>query len=191
MQTWRLHHLTGNYVTPPFAKLLATRTSQSGVRTPPGSLLALDPGETTGWAVFTNAVLSDHGQHNTSNPDLSLKEMTKLFDDHKPDEVIMEDYRVYAQRREQHVGSSLHTPRLIGLIETLCGQRGIPYHKQLASLAKGFVTDKKLRDWGLYDSAKRHSRDAIRHGCYFILFPPKTLLSRSIMHGGSKGHNVG
>ena len=49
----------------------------------------------------------------------------------------------------------------------------IPTHKQMASTAKTFATDKKLREWGFWERGMRHARDAIRHGCYFLLFYKK------------------
>jgi hypothetical protein len=40
----------------------------------------------------------------------------------------------------------------------------------MASQAKAFVTDQKLKEWGFWKEGMRHSRDAIRHGLYFLLF---------------------
>ena len=39
--------------------------------------------------------------------------------------------------------------------------------------AKGFVTDAKLKEWGLWQDGLRHSRDAIRHGIYFLVVSNK------------------
>ena len=177
-----------------FDRLLDNRQRTPSFRPARTCLLCLDPGETTGVAVFHASKLHACCQSNTSHPDLALNEFTRLFDLYTPTACVIEDYRVYGNRAQYHIGSSLHTPRMIGIIEALCLQRGIPYHKQMAGLAKGFVTDAKLRDWGWYAQAERHSRDAIRHGAYFILFPPKTMLSEGIQRSdGTKhgGHHVG
>jgi hypothetical protein len=105
-----------------------------------------------------------------------------MFDTYSPTEVVMEDYKVYPHYAKQHIGSSLLTPRLIGMIETICSQRDIPYHKQMAGEPKQFVTDSKLRAWGFYAIGLKHARDALRHGCFYILFPPKNKTSETIRH---------
>lgn len=85
--------------------------------------------------------------------------------------VIYENYRVYAHKLERHSNSEVYTLRLVGVIEYLCDvKHKIPYYNQMAQQAKGFVTDDKLKKWGYYRQGLRHARDAIRHGCYFLLF---------------------
>lgn len=93
----------------------------------------------------------------------------------KPALVVFEDYKVYGWKTDQHAWSGLHTPRLIGALETLLGVvHGIPFHKQMAHVAKGFCTDEKLTQWGYYAKGQRHARDAVRHACYYILFGGQT-----------------
>jgi hypothetical protein len=58
----------------------------------------------------------------------------------------------------------------MGAIEYIAFDQELQLHKQMANLAKGFVTDKKLHDWGLYQIGKQHARDAIRHAVYYLLF---------------------
>lgn len=41
---------------------------------------------------------------------------------------------------------------------------------QMAAQAKGFVDDDKLKAWGFWIKGKKHARDAIRHGVYYLLF---------------------
>lgn len=159
----------------------------------PERLLSLDPGETTGFAHFAGPLFVHANQISTSSQQLALGELTTLLEEYKPTLVVIEDYRVYANRTAQHAGSSLSTPRLIGMIETLLLQRDIPFHKQPAGVAKQFVTDDKLKAWGLYSRGLKHARDAIRHGLYFILFPPKAVFSKMIQPGVSRnaGRHVG
>jgi hypothetical protein len=35
---------------------------------------------------------------------------------------------------------------------------------------KKFVTDEKLRAWGLFVEGQGHAMDAVRHGCHGLLF---------------------
>lgn len=135
----------------------------------PARLLCLDPGHTTGWAVFENGLLTASGQAATM--DKGWSEIDNLFNDVQPTMVIYENYRVYAHKLERHSNSEVYTLRLIGVIEYLCDVKfGIPQYNQMAHQAKGFVTDEKLKKWGFYKRAEKHARDAMRHGCYFLLF---------------------
>jgi len=56
------------------------------------------------------------------------------------------------------------------MIKTLCLQQDIKWHTQNAQTGKGFCTDDKLRQWGLYIPGIRHAMDAVRHGAHFLIF---------------------
>lgn len=134
----------------------------------PERLLCLDPGETTGWAVFERGELTASGQARTIE---GWEVIHDLFVDIKPTAVIYENYRVYAHKLERHSNSEVYTLRLVGVIEFICEMLfGIPHYNQMAQQAKGFVSDEKLKSWGFYKKGHRHARDAMRHGIYFLLF---------------------
>ena len=86
--------------------------------------------------------------------------------------MVMESYRIYGWKAKDHTWSSLYTPRLIGALEYVAAINGIPLFKQNAQTGKGFVTDQKLTEWGLYDLTigKQHARDALRHALQFAIF---------------------
>lgn len=140
----------------------------------PRCVLGFDPGETTGACFFQGTSLLKAGQLKTKvvNQD-SLINLTTFFDFIRPDEVVIEDYRVYGWKTEEHAFAGLHTPKLIGMIITICIIRGLPYTLRMAQPAKAFVTDEKLEAWGLYDRGQRHSRDAMRHAIFQMIFPGK------------------
>lgn len=141
---------------------------------PPERLIALDPGETTGFALFENGTLIKTMQLATKSIPESVEILEPLFDRIKPTHIVYEDYKVYEWKSDSHSWSSLHTPQLIGCIETLCTLQKIPFSKRMAQHAKGFCTDKKLREWNYYEKGLRHGRDAIRHGCFYLLFANKS-----------------
>jgi hypothetical protein len=150
-----------------FEQLLHKRRGEDFI--PPKRLLALDPGHTTGWAVFEHGKLTACGQSETEQK--GWAEIDRLFNDIDPTMVIYENYRVYQHKLARHSNSEVYTLRLVGVIEYLCDvKHRIPRYNQMASQAKGFVTDEKLKHWGFYRVGLRHARDAIRHGCYFLLF---------------------
>ena len=141
----------------------------------PKVMLCLDPGHTTGLAVFTDGELTAWEQAVTIEDigkglTVDWKELIRLFDKYQPTQVVCEDYRIYQHKLDQHTFSQVATLRLIGGIDMLCYQRGIPIDYQLAIEHKGFCSDKKLEAWGYWQRGMRHSRDAIRVGCYWLLF---------------------
>jgi hypothetical protein len=87
-----------------------------------------------------------------------------------PVRVVCENYRVYGHKTEQHAGSEVVTIQYIGVVKLACSMFHIPLVLQMAWQAKGFNTDAKLKEWGLYEVGKKHANDAIRHGCYWYLF---------------------
>lgn len=135
---------------------------------PPERLLALDPGETVGWARFDAGRFTASGQ--LLAKDEPARVVIELFDQIKPTVVVCEDYRVYAAKAKSHTWQPLFTPKLIGAINMLCEQREIPLYLQMASTAKCFCTDARLKQWGFYSRGSRHANDAARHGAYFLLF---------------------
>jgi len=155
----------------------------------PNRMLCLDPGETTGWALFEDHQLVRWGQIPTVvDGKIKWHELDLLFIDTMPDYVVCEDYRVYDHKLDRHSYSQVPTLRLIGGIDLMCNlgwytveeaedvdnsyyeQHTCPIHYQMAVTAKSFCTDEKLKQWGFWQEGMRHSRDAIRHGCYFLLF---------------------
>ena len=137
----------------------------------PDRLLVLDPGNTTGYALFKEHTLSAYGEVETIKDDiLRWDNLFELFDLTKPTYVVCENYRIYQQKLARHSFSPVHTLRLIGGIDLCSWNDRIPIHYQMASQAKAFVTDDKLKEWGFWKEGMRHSRDAIRHGLYFLLF---------------------
>jgi len=147
---------------PSYEKLIAKLPST-------GILVALDPGETTGYAIFMNNYLIETGQISGKNFVECIKDLHRLLRNANPHHVVMEDYKIYSHKSQAHAWSSLFTPRLLGAIETLCYFERKVLHRQMAS-AKGFCTDEKLKKWNMFRVGQPHACDAVRHGVYFILF---------------------
>ncbi len=141
------------------------------------TLLCLDPGETTGWAVFhctiKEVVLFKWGQVDTSDMLKGIQSIQYLLDGLDPHILVVEDYRVYGWKTEDHSWSKLHTPKFIGVIYAVAHTKGLVPVMQMAQFAKEFCTDDKLKRWGFYQKGQRHARDAVRHGCAYILFHKK------------------
>lgn len=143
-----------------------------------GIRLSLDPGHTTGYAVWKcdvqGASLLEAGQVTTwTKNDMSMDAFIAILDKHPPHEVVFETYQIYEWKSDDHSWSQIPTVQIIGAMKMLFIQRGIKYVSQTAQVAKQFCTDEKLEQWGFYTKGLRHARDAIRHGCYRILFGHK------------------
>ena len=142
-----------------------------------GRVAVFDPGETTGFAIFErtdgNTTLV-HAQQLVTWP--LEKGIPALHDAFacSPKHVVYEAYHIYKWRLAEHTYSEVPTIQLIGIIKYLCIIRDIPYTKQTALVGKSFCTDRKLEHWGLYQPGLVHARDAIRHGCQFLIFGPPT-----------------
>ena len=141
----------------------------------PKVLLAIDPGETTGYSIFKDGELFKHGVIPWKEPTLGFYQIVGLIKDNFPDVVVCEDYRLYANRVNAQLGSQIPTIKIIGAIEMLCGTNKIPLFKMMASMAKGFVKDDKLKEWGYYKKVNHHSRDSIRVACHWLLFSKEVI----------------
>jgi len=131
-----------------------------------GRLLALDPGETTGWCLFETLQLKETGQFTVNTP----LDFDRLIGKYEPQVIVAENYRVYASQAKRHVGSEVPTVQYLGVIKFVAEQRGIPLHLQMAFAAKGFMTDSRLRALRVLQTNRRHSNDAIRHAMYWLVF---------------------
>lgn len=162
-----------------FANLCAQYRQQEGKELFTGSLLCLDPGETTGWISlecsgdYSNyrVVGRIYGQI-ACNPieTAGIPNLVRLFEEAKPTKVVYEEYRVYSWKSATHSWAELHTPQFIGTIRTIASIRGIPVASHMAQQAKQFVTDDKLQDWDFYVKGQKHCRDATRHGLLYLMF---------------------
>lgn len=168
----------------PFADMVFDHRSARGWAYPKADarMICLDPGETTGWAIFVGTVLRASGQLDTKSFPGCARVMKDFFyiqaglGDHEyPFHVVMEDYKVYSWKSQSHSWSGVHTLRLIGAIQAILELQfsrhqvqGLTW--QSAQQGKAFCTDPKLQAWGFYKEGERHARDAIRHGCNYLLF---------------------
>ncbi len=123
-------------------------------------LLALDPGESTGWAIFQDAGIEDFGT-------LKKHEVEDWLIDQKPDVVVVEDYKIRPNKFNAHAWSSPYTLQLIGSIKTIFKMKGIQVILQQPSV--------KPVGYGLagatYVKGKpnMHYLDAIAHGCFYLV----------------------
>lgn len=136
-----------------------------------GCVMAFDPGETVGWALFDGPELIDCGQHRTTewtrDQIIGLRDLIRST---APHQVVFESYRVYGWKTDSHANNEMHTSQIIGILRETCLEWDVPYAMQSAQIAKQFVTDDKLKAWNLWQTGQKHARDAIRHAVYWQIF---------------------
>lgn len=150
------------------ATLNKVRSQNNSDWQPPERLLAIDPGETTGIAFFINGELTKDMQCSINLN--KLMPLMQLIKEINPEIVVCENYIVYGSKVRMHAWNKLITPQIIGAIRFICELNKVKFYTQLASTAKGFCNDNKLKEWGYWIKGHEHSRDSIKHGCYFLLF---------------------
>ncbi len=148
-----------------FAEMLELKRKDDLEWKTPERLLCLDPGDTTGFAFFRDGVLTSYEQCSRKS-----ETMLQLIEHYRPQVITCERYVIYSWKTETHAWSDVPTLRLIGVIEFICMQKKIMLVMQGTQAVKNFCTDKRLKEWGYFNKEKKHSMDAVRHGCFYLLF---------------------
>jgi hypothetical protein len=142
------------------------------------TIVALDPGETTGVAIRPMSLDKDTRillrQMDTKHLESGATDIGMLLSTLKAQslaiQLVCEDYKVYSWKSEEHKWSGVHTLQLIGAIRLIAHQLQIPILFQMAYVGKTFVTDNKLMQWDLYSKGLKHARDAERHLLHHLIF---------------------
>jgi hypothetical protein len=142
------------------------------------TVLALDPGGTTGWAYFRAETLY--------NPEQERREyinskwlVGQLESPEHHDELNnflgqchTTDYRIICERFEyrnqSRAGLDLSSREYIGVTKRFCQARQVPLMMQTAAQAKGFVKDAHIKKLGLWSPGKKHAMDALRHLLFYL-----------------------
>lgn len=149
------------------------------------SVFAVDPGETTGWALLTVSAAClldrrtslfedlefDCGQV-TGSEDIQAVELGEMLWQFRGP-VIIEDFILRQFRQDRSLLAPIRlTAKLEYEIYISNEQRGNTgkqrVKKQQPSLAKTTATDERLKEWGLWEVGAPHARDAIRHAVTFL-----------------------
>lgn len=145
------------------------------------TILGLDPGESTGTAVFDIPdiikiipIKGDLKKWLIYEDELKdWREIASVVEQYEPQVIVFEEFRLYAEKAQSKTRSDFPEVKIIGQIEMIAETNKIPTYKQSASIAKTFYTDAKLKQLNLWMRGERHARDAIRHVLYFYDFNRK------------------
>lgn len=135
---------------------------------------------TTGYAWFVYGRLLQFGDISSKDSGTTEEywlEHTKLMEELKPDIVVCESYRLFANKAMSQAWSSLETSQLIGYLRMFCWTNDIGFALQDPKDKVRF-NDDVLTALGVFEkNGKRyscqgkatnlHMRDAIRHGLFY------------------------
>lgn len=142
------------------------------------TIVALDPGGTTGWAYFRATKLlntEDQAEYYDESwscgqlgPGKHHKQLYDMLGLQHTDEyhIVCESFEY---RNKTRPGLELVSREYIGVTELFCQERNVPLHMQSASMGKGFVRDTNIKRLGLWSVGWKHAMDSYRHLlCYMI-----------------------
>lgn len=139
--------------------------------------LTIDPGETTGWSVWTGTDLVKAGQHD-------LWDFIDLVDEWLSDErrppafggadtqrlraVVCEDWCLYPWAAQSLIWNRQRTVRGIGALTLLGRQHTIPFLLQPAKIKEAAVAAGGEELFLTPRHENRHANDAILHGTFYL-----------------------
>jgi len=142
-------------------------------------LLAIDPGETTGYAVLrleplVNSqhmpVLLEHGVLS------KWRGITELLNVYRPKVIVMEKFLLYPWAAKEQAFSDMAPVQVIGVVEYLAEERALPVIQQAAAVGKAV---KVSSDLDLRSAVRsRHAIDAVCHGIAYL----RSLHRKEVIH---------
>ena len=155
-------------------------------------ILAIDPSGnfnegkgTTGWCLIDeNRNILAFGQIKASDYSSSYKYINShilLISKYNPEYLVIEDFKLYADKAKNQINSRFETPKLIGILEYYCQTHEIKTYLQSVNEVKTRWNDYILvynniiqqhgNKYYLNDIViSDHIRDAIRHAIHFVTF---------------------
>lgn len=140
-------------------------------------IVALDPGGTTGVAIYTHSADTASGAfHNERivrkqlGPDRHHVELWKLLTSENPDVIVCESFEFRQFDKKDRHNIVLVSKEYIGIVELYCAMTGKEHKPQTASVGKAFWSDDKIKRLGLWVPGNPHSMDATRHLLHYLTF---------------------
>lgn len=147
------------------------------------SIVALDPGGTTGWAALTydkdieleggfDTARSKEGytwEYGHIGPHEHHTELWNFLNEYYDDSLTVVCESFEFRQGKQRTGINLMSKEYIGVTKLFGDRHGIPVVFQTAAHGKGFVTDEKIKCLDLWVPGKKHAMDAMRHLLTYVV----------------------
>lgn len=144
------------------------------------TVVALDPGGTTGWAAYQAERLWNPLEERFEYVNESFSSGQLGPGDHHNELDILlghlhtQDYHIISERFEyrnqSRAGLDLSSREYIGVAKRFAQERCVPLWLQSAAQAKGFVKDRHLEKLGLWSPGMKHAMDSYRHLLYWFIY---------------------
>lgn len=136
------------------------------------SILAFDPGESTGWC-YKGWYLSNEGvqwQYQGGTLPKNHQQVARKIGELMPSVVVLERFNLYPQMAKSLAWNSFYPCETIGVIKFVCAEYSIPVVEQAPSVKKyfgGFQADWELVKQTEGFKLTEHVKDAYQHLKYF------------------------
>ena len=143
------------------------RDQDAGIKhDPPGFLLGIDPGLSTGWAYLINGVLADFGT--TRSIDDLTDWLESYFEERPlPNIIVLEKYRLFKHLALQQSGSKMEVTQAEGVVLSFARRKRIEVVEQFSDILPTAVK------WSGVNLNKNHSQShhesAYNHAYYYLV----------------------
>lgn len=129
-------------------------------------ILSLDPGETTGYAVVEPEGWPKEFPKVHERGVISLwRGLRALIERYHPDVIVAEEYRLYPNKARTQYHDRILPARVLGVIQYLAEEYGIPHVFQSASVGKAARLPEEI-----FERVRTlaHERDALCHAIAYL-----------------------
>lgn len=146
-----------------FFRRIARNTRTTSV----SPVLAVDPGKSSGYAVFDGESLYC-GQIEGISENETVDLLLDVLEEYGCGVVVLEDFILRSSVKTRDLLSPVRINAAISYGLHSGGWVGVAVELQTATDAKGVLTDARLRRKGLWVPGKDHANDAIRHMLLYL-----------------------
>jgi len=129
-----------------------------------GMILAVDPGDTTGYAVLHMDGRCRLWGHKSAEDFITWLGTAPLD---TVEHIVIEDFVLFARKAKKQTGSRFKTVQVIGALKMRAGQLGIPFHMQGSDIKP--IAERWSKVFPPADHSKSHKYDAFNHGFYWLV----------------------
>ena len=136
------------------------------------TIMAIDPGKMTGASTLNYT--KDSPKFYMRSYEIPMDEINGWLLENLEEQaldidvVVIEDFKITAGTGK--LGSPDWSLRIIGAVEYICAQYGIPVVKQFPSNAKSFSTNEKLKAVDMWHKGGAgHANDSLRHAMLYMV----------------------
>lgn len=141
--------------------------SQDSLEPAPDLLIAIDPGKTSGVALFRNGQVADLGQHGLDSLIDYLENLSPTTNSKRRLVIVYENFRLRKGKALQQSGSMMEASQVIGICKAFAKRNGFEIYTQEPNIKPIAQKWSKVVPKGSHNLS--HSVDAYNHGFYWLV----------------------